>query len=364
MRYQDIPCAACGRPFQENDDVVVCPVCGAPQHRGCWAAAGGCARAEAHGQGFVWTPPAQPEAPEARREPETTTGAQGEKRIECPQCGRLNFEHDVYCVYCGSDLHADRFSGYDPGDPYAGPDRETRNERREQIRESYERFGGLDPDSLLDGIPVCEYADYVGGARPGRLLRRISTAERFKTAFASFVPAGLFGPIWLFYRKVVKEALLASLCVLLLAIASGLLQINSAFISYAKGLYSAAASVRTGDVTLQEFQEETMRLLQEYESAALTPRESFCAALGTALNYAAFFGVPLYCAFRGLHLYRRKALRDIRDIRGRCSDLNTYRNTLLSEGGASVGLAVAGGAILVAARLLMVYIPLIIAMFR
>ena len=33
MKYTGIPCAACGKKFTAEDDVVVCPECGTPHHR-------------------------------------------------------------------------------------------------------------------------------------------------------------------------------------------------------------------------------------------------------------------------------------------------------------------------------------------
>ncbi len=42
-------CALCHAPFFEEDDVVYCPVCGAPHHRDCYNSIGHCALEEAHG---------------------------------------------------------------------------------------------------------------------------------------------------------------------------------------------------------------------------------------------------------------------------------------------------------------------------
>ena len=38
-------CPACGRNFDHDDDIVVCPVCGTPQHRACWDERGECVNA-------------------------------------------------------------------------------------------------------------------------------------------------------------------------------------------------------------------------------------------------------------------------------------------------------------------------------
>ena len=56
-KYTGIPCAACGRLFEEGDDIVVCPVCGAPHHRECYEKLGHCALEERHALGEAWQPP-------------------------------------------------------------------------------------------------------------------------------------------------------------------------------------------------------------------------------------------------------------------------------------------------------------------
>ena len=42
MKYTGIPCAACNKPFEDGDDIVVCPECGTPYHRACYKELGHC----------------------------------------------------------------------------------------------------------------------------------------------------------------------------------------------------------------------------------------------------------------------------------------------------------------------------------
>ena len=361
MKYESIPCSACGEAFGERDDVVVCPVCGAPHHRTCWTAAGGCAHGSAHARGYVWVSPVKEPAPAASSADEQPAEETGERRIPCPSCGEENFENDVYCIRCGAMLNGSDGRGY--ADEWENADRTAREARRREVMNQFDRFGGLDPNSTLDGIPVCEYADYVGGARPGRLLRRISNAERFHNPVASLVPAGLLGPIWFLYRKMVREGLLLALAVLVLAACSGLCQLNDAFVAYAKGAMQAAQDMAAGRLTPQESGERFNELAEEYEATVLPEKDRIKSAVGDCLYYAAFLGAPVYGALRGLQLYRRRAKRGIYEIRGRCSSLDQYRDTLIAEGGSSVGLAAAGVLLLLLARGLTIYLPFIIALF-
>ena len=36
LDYTHIKCPVCGDTFKEDDDIVVCPQCGAPYHRACY----------------------------------------------------------------------------------------------------------------------------------------------------------------------------------------------------------------------------------------------------------------------------------------------------------------------------------------
>ena len=54
-RYTGIKCQHCGKAFQENDQVVVCPDCGAPYHRSCFVEMNGiCKFADKHAEGYSW----------------------------------------------------------------------------------------------------------------------------------------------------------------------------------------------------------------------------------------------------------------------------------------------------------------------
>ena len=57
MKYTGIPCAACGKKFTAEDDVVVCPECGTPYHRACYKELGHCVNEARHAEGYVWQPP-------------------------------------------------------------------------------------------------------------------------------------------------------------------------------------------------------------------------------------------------------------------------------------------------------------------
>ena len=57
MDYKGCKCASCHKVLKEGDDIVICPECGAPYHRECYAAEGRCVFSAKHGKDFEYVPP-------------------------------------------------------------------------------------------------------------------------------------------------------------------------------------------------------------------------------------------------------------------------------------------------------------------
>lgn len=55
-KFSGADCPVCRAAFVETDDIVVCPDCGTPHHRHCYAELSACGNKERHG-GFVWKSP-------------------------------------------------------------------------------------------------------------------------------------------------------------------------------------------------------------------------------------------------------------------------------------------------------------------
>ena len=60
MDYTGIKCPVCGKAFTKQDDVVVCPECGAPYHRECYRNTGHCIFLEKHEKGKLGSLPRKP----------------------------------------------------------------------------------------------------------------------------------------------------------------------------------------------------------------------------------------------------------------------------------------------------------------
>ena len=99
MNYINSICDGCGLVFREDDDVVVCPECGTPQHRECYKKNNCCVNAHRHAQGFEWNALAVPKAPAF-----TPTAEKKEETLPCPSCGHLNDKNAKVCENCSMKL--------------------------------------------------------------------------------------------------------------------------------------------------------------------------------------------------------------------------------------------------------------------
>ncbi len=105
-------CVGCGKEFTLDDDIVVCPICGAPHHRSCWQEEGHCHYEVAHGTDLQWHPKEENTEPESPK-PETEENDSSTYTIpgpmivvQCPHCGKPNQgqPHVSFCKHCGGEI--------------------------------------------------------------------------------------------------------------------------------------------------------------------------------------------------------------------------------------------------------------------
>ena len=137
LKYDRQNCVHCGREFAKNDDIVVCPVCGTPHHRECWAEGNGCGNAFRHDEGYVYKNPNEAQ--------------QSDKTEKCPVCGNENPDSSLVCHKCGADLTKGAGPKTQPGsNPFVTFD-------FGKIKDPY-----MESDEKIDDVPVSEIAKQVG----------------------------------------------------------------------------------------------------------------------------------------------------------------------------------------------------------
>ena len=219
-RYTGNHCPVCEQAFTDTDDIVVCPDCGTPYHRDCWKKVGACMHRSEHAAGFEWQPEIGPEAVKAAHE------------ATCPNCGTRNTPGAARCSHCGCPLphsEADSADAAKPEEqvPIYARDSSAVNNRSAAPGphiETYsaDREGGIyrreiGPEDTIDGIKAKDWAAYVGRSPMYYLMQffRMSITNRKAAVCLS---AFLFGPAYLFYRKMWKEGLLTAILTIVLSI--------------------------------------------------------------------------------------------------------------------------------------------------
>ena len=198
--YEGQVCPVCGKPFNESDDVVACPQCGCPHHRGCWKEIGHCCFEADHGTPNQW----------AQGKP--TTPPKATEQI-CPRCGTHNPEFAEFCAGCGNELVSseepiDGESTQAPPAPQYTPPVGTYTPPYGSAAFRPEAGYDVPEDETIEGVPVSEIAALVGNNAQyylPRFLKMSRGGSKVSWNWAAF----LLPYNWLLYRKNVLLGILA-----------------------------------------------------------------------------------------------------------------------------------------------------------
>lgn len=353
MDYTGIKCPVCEVPFQQGDDIVVCPECGAPYHRECYRKEGQCVFQEEHAQGKVWEAPAPPVAPNADAEI---------KDRECPNCGVLNAHSSLFCNRCGASLVGEPQRYVNTG---AGP-----KEGTEDVPPPYPPVSGAGPFPFGGFAPPMAF-DPMGGVSPAEVLdegvtfgdasklvrqntgyymsvfRIIKNTKRNKFNFSAF----LFSGPWMLYRKQYKWGSLVT--VLIFALYLGYIFTN--YLVASPTLYAlmtqVGMDVTKGFTPNSDQMAAITKLLME--SPALYLKISLPLILLLCMLV-----VMIVVGIRANKMYMKHCVRTVREIKAspQASDIGI---AMESKGGVNVGIAIC----LLVCYILIYNIPLVVNLF-
>ncbi|HCR44523.1 MAG TPA: hypothetical protein DIV41_08065 [Ruminococcaceae bacterium] len=210
MDYNGLKCPVCGKTFTKDDDIVVCPECGAPYHRECYAKAGRCVFSEKHGQpGSAWKP---------QKTISENGPAGADETTHCPRCGFINRGDAMFCQHCGlplGEIHSQYTYGAAGGrqPPYGQGQRPFGGQRQQPFGQGqqpygagqpffFDPLGGVNPNETIDDIPVGEVARFVqdGTQYYIPVFMNLKKFAKNRFNFSAF----LFPGIWMLYRKMYK----------------------------------------------------------------------------------------------------------------------------------------------------------------
>lgn len=291
------PCSSCKALIGKDDDIVVCPECGAPYHRECYKNEGKCVRTDLHSENKEWTPVFSKPKPEndvvkaAKLDEEDINGSEGVHSYQeeynknvCPVCKLENKENDIFCVRCGTPLDI---------------------EKATEQRNAFFTQRTVTPDSNVDGNTVEEYTRYIGSRFfyfIPQFLRFSKTKSKFSFNFSAF----MFPNLYYFYRKM-------NLVGIIMLIVSTLISLPS-FI-----LISAEYGLLSDSILSNE---------------AFILVNNICAFL----SYVVSFGSGILANY----IYYRKAKGDIDKIKETVLEEDRQKQEIAEKGGTSmVGLVAA-----------------------
>ena len=222
MRYENDICAGCGKKFEEDDDIVVCPDCGTPQHRACYEKSGECVNARLHGTGFSWKGNETAAEKEEKKAPQTAD--REEENLVCPTCGHVNPPQSPYCEACGQKFTFFGVNILEKELQLAKKDEEEA--KREPNHENEERFNESETDIerminarariVAPGLTKEQEAERLCNQPIKRVLVFISSNPlKYINKFRKMEAGGktwnwaafFFSPYWFFYRKLYKVGL-------------------------------------------------------------------------------------------------------------------------------------------------------------
>lgn len=181
-----LSCGVCHAYLFEEDDVVYCPVCGAPHHRECYKSIGHCAFEDAHGTDKQYRKPdfsnPEQEIKNEKAKPEY------EVEIKCDICGSTYSAEMPACPDCG----APNFKAF--GGPFA----------------KFDSLGGIPEDTDLgEGVTAREARRFVF-VNTKRYIPKFAAMRSGRKVgwnwFAFLFPCG-----WFLSRKMYAEGIITGI---------------------------------------------------------------------------------------------------------------------------------------------------------
>lgn len=289
MDYKGMTCDGCREPFEDGDDIVVCPECGTPQHRSCYEKNNRCVNEYLHSPDFSWSQP-QPE----------------------PQKEEASDSHEPPVEMNNPLPNGGRFQQTTP----------------RQMEEFLLRGVLYDPKDDIGGATVGEAADYIQNNVPKYISKLMKQKnKKFSWNWAAF----FFSPCWFFYRKLYKAgAFFLALSVMMTIIIAPSVdklqsQLDPIMEEYAEILENSEDSAEEELVS-----DELLAKMQEVVSNGYPV---------LALELLSFIVPNIIAAILANYLLKRKMLKVVELAHSSSDDPNAVKYTIMRNGGVSAIMA-------------------------
>ncbi len=256
-------CPVCQSYLFDDDDIVYCPICGAPHHRDCYAAVGHCMYEDKHGTSEQYDASAYRKEDEPAEEPHPETQTEQQNAEHCHVCGRPIAPDANFCSYCRA-----------PRD-FVRPD----------------PMGGIKADSQVEGVTAQELARFTA-VNPVRYVKKffsLNKQNKISWNWAAF----LIPCEWAIYRKCYKSGIMFGL----LALAGTLLSMP------------LQQAIQPFIADGMNYNEITMAIVDNMDKIGMLP--VILTLVGGAINII----VRVVSGVFGDYIYRQNTLSRIKEIK-------------------------------------------------
>ena len=308
LNTEGVSCVRCHAYLFPEDDIVYCPVCGAPHHRECYNQLGHCALEEFHGTDRQYDKVKAREAEQSAAEM-PNTGENAEGLITCQMC------HEKYdfalnaCPKCGAPNIAKAGGSF----------------------VNFDFLGGVPADyDIGDGITADEAKRFVAANTPRYIPKFAVLNAKNKLSWnwlAFLFPCG-----WMLSRKMYKNGVVAGL----LTVISSLF-----YLPFMKPINNLGT-------TPGETQAQIMQSIYEH-----LPKMGAAVIAALLAGFVLNIAVRILSALFGDYLYKQYAISSIKTIRAESEDMDyDYRK----KGGVNIFLFLLG-------TMAVQYLPALIGIF-
>lgn len=295
-------CPVCKKIISTDEDMVVCPKCGAPYHRECYKKIGHCMFEDLHETGKPYN-----YNDKSYEEPDNSINEK-----QCPRCLSKNTKSSLFCSHCGYPLVQDKNNDY----PFQGS--------INGIPFIFNPLESINLNEKINDISIKDISNFIGSNSFYYIteFKRIHNRKKRRFNFCAF----LFSGAWFVYRKMYKIGTILTILFLSLIIASTFIKFNYtkdiiSDLLYASGI-SSSSNISPDNINV---------FMENFNNLEITKKILLFAP--TAISIINFI-IMIISGIIANKVYFKDCITKIKKIKYMCeNNKEEYNNKLKEMGG-------------------------------